>query len=962
MPPKKGAKKKVTPKKSTTTPKKAITPEVDEPANKKDSDILTKTPTREEEVKTETEEETNVETINVVRGSKEDILAFYARKYWAMDLKGAGEFDGEIVKEIFNNELCGMDKFSRLNMLETSSYLENYLWNNFSSKSSFEHVFSIVLMINEKFREGTPVFDSITESIDKFQVFFRRTISLSPPLDTTLTMHQKTNLVIFFTNVYQSLENKIVRQCALRYLSLPIWEALTLERLNIELDANPQLRRHWQHLVEMKVSSQVTGTSVAMDTTENEEPAPSSECKVTPKRGRSPPKSKKGTGKAETPKAKKPKQENSESDVDSTDATWIPGLLQYFLSVVESSTILDSNSSDDLTSNIYFLERFCEFLIDLLSQLPTRRFLNTLLDDMHVVVRCKTSALYVSSEDKGKLFQQLTDRIDSYVHFEIHDQSGRALSAQDMMAAYNSRLHKVQQVAYGNFPDTLQDVYFSSTGELGKAEKLKTCLSLLAPADLLSFANKLGYISTSYQHADENISASDFIMDVLLDKLVYRQGQSEELSKMSLIPTEKLLWDPNLVPLGSKYNGNQVLSLPKLNLQFLTMHDYLLRNFSLFRLESAYEIRQDLQDAIKRMSPRQSLNGNVSFGGWARMALPIHSLSIEEVRKPALGEVVPARVSCSVVVDISRFQGAIREEWESLRDHDVVFLVCIRNPTVEAGKTKNEFENDKKSLARGQKPKKTRDFNWVEEDIDFPQTYGVQYVRGGEIFEVRDEDDVILNDFTKPDERKSGRVGAKRRLRLNLDSAQYYADMTDGVNCYETLNLLVRRKSKENNFRAILETIRDLMNTAAVGKAVPTWLHDVFLGYGNPSAAHYRNMPGQQFEDAVAKVDDGSGVWEDADYTDTFLDANHLVESFPDAKVTFQLTPQGTPISLSQNKIPATLQAQLCAPFRLKIRRPVASASGLEAFSNQDEITAIPYRQRNMGPFPQDKRPANTIR
>ena len=38
-----------------------------------------------------------------------------------------------------------------------------------------------------------------------------------------------------------------------------------------------------------------------------------------------------------------------------------------------------------------------------------------------------------------------------------------------------------------------------------------------------------------------------------------------------------------------------MLALPKLNLQYLTFHDYLLRNFNLFRLESTYEIRQDVQ-------------------------------------------------------------------------------------------------------------------------------------------------------------------------------------------------------------------------------------------------------------------------------------------------------------------------------------------------------------------------------
>lgn len=39
--------------------------------------------------------------------------------------------------------------------------------------------------------------------------------------------------------------------------------------------------------------------------------------------------------------------------------------------------------------------------------------------------------------------------------------------------------------------------------------------------------------------------------------------------------------------------------------------------------------------------------------------------------------------------------------------------------------------------------------------------------------------------------------------------------------------MILRRKPKENNFKAVLETIRDLMNTKCV---IPDWLHDLFLG------------------------------------------------------------------------------------------------------------------------------------
>lgn len=44
---------------------------------------------------------------------------------------------------------------------------------------------------------------------------------------------------------------------------------------------------------------------------------------------------------------------------------------------------------------------------------------------------------------------------------------------------------------------------------------------------------------------------------------------------------------------------------------------------------------------------------------------------------------------------------------------------------------------------------------------------------------------------------------------------------------YESFTVIMRRKPKENNFKAVLETIRDLMQTDI---AVPDWLHDVFLG------------------------------------------------------------------------------------------------------------------------------------
>lgn len=48
---------------------------------------------------------------------------------------------------------------------------------------------------------------------------------------------------------------------------------------------------------------------------------------------------------------------------------------------------------------------------------------------------------------------------------------------------------------------------------------------------------------------------------------------------------------------------------------------------------------------------------------------------------------------------------------------------------------------------------------------------------------------------------------------------------------------------QENNFKAVLESIRDLMNEDTV---MPDWLHDIFLGYGDPAQAKYTHMPADQ--------------------------------------------------------------------------------------------------------------------
>jgi hypothetical protein len=103
-------------------------------------------------------------------------------------------------------------------------------------------------------------------------------------------------------------------------------------------------------------------------------------------------------------------------------------------------------------------------------------------------------------------------------------------------------------------------------------------------------------------------------------------------------------------------------------------------------------------------------------------------------------------VDCTVTVDISRFSGDMRAEWEGFREHDVVFLVCIENPLPDALAKLVEYENKQKASFKQRSASPDTE---EEEFFDFARTFGIKYVRGGELFELRDEANVVLNDPTR---------------------------------------------------------------------------------------------------------------------------------------------------------------------------------------------------------------------
>ena len=166
-----------------------------------------------------------------------------------------------------------------------------------------------------------------------------------------------------------------------------------------------------------------------------------------------------------------------------------------------------------------------------------------------------------------------------------------------------------------------------------------------------------------------------------------------------------------------------------------------------------------------------------------------------------------------------------------------------------------------------------------------------------------------------------------RTYRMLLDTNQYQMDLSTGnisktssapEEIYDSFNILVRRKPQANNFKAVLETIRDLMNIRCV---VPDWLHDVILGYGDPSAANY------------SKLSINRELFSSLDFFDTFLEFDHVAEAFPGFEVKCV---EGV--------------AEPVPPFKLAIDE------------DKMEVIVHPYVIPNRGPYVTDLPKRNAIR
>ncbi|KAH7313312.1 P-loop containing nucleoside triphosphate hydrolase protein [Stachybotrys elegans] len=772
-----------------------------------------------------------------------------ARKHW---LKPQGKAAKPKVKnDVLKQgiwDLLERDSFQHksLQLLESLQTLENYLWPGYTESASNYHVLLIALIANVKRREHLEIWSIFESRPAEFSSMFRRVLSML--LDPTLSTTVRTHLICFLIHAFQSLDSDIIRKECAPLVSIGIWHNLSTEQLREKhLDQAPHLKKSWR---------------AALKRYDAADDAMKAKLRF--------------------------------------DRSWLYTLLLDFLRLLHEDTAKPDQ--------VLYCERFTELIADLQSQLPTRRYVNALIRDLHLLPAMRLSPMY--NDEDNSLLRDLHSLLSHYTFFAIDDQTGIQYSRTEAYDKHCASLGKLQRVALKHFKEKLTVLALSNYGAIDKGEELASLLEPLTDEELTELTGLLD-LRTSYPGSLNIRLDRRFLLAVLLDNFARKKTFHDLAQDMSLVPMEHSLFDEGFQR-ADAYDGSHPLALPKLNLQYLSMADFLWRALILYRCESFYGIRKDVESALRRLRPETGRTGETSFSGFSKMAMPISKPAILEVVPPLVGEELPSTVRAEVSFDVRRLGDNVRKGWDSLRPDDVVFLLAVEAPPEE-------------QVSNGGGP------------IGEAAKLGVLHVRTAEVIQVTDERGRHAREG-------AANLDTKRRIQIKLDPQSYAEDAERAAagktDVYGRINLLLRRDKRENNFKPVLESIRHLVLS---DMPLPTWLHEVFLGYGDPAGANFKHLSNR-----VKKLD----------YRDTFLDWQHLVESLPgkivepDANVSGSF---GPPYLLEAVDKPEEPQDTKSSKKRRRGVEPALS-------SEVETLKVSTYKPPNTGPYPLDAPRKNTVR
>ncbi len=225
------------------------------------------------------------------------------------------------------------------------------------------------------------------------------------------------------------------------------------------------------------------------------------------------------------------------------------------------------------------------------------------------------------NDEDNALLRDLHSLLSHYTYFTVDDQTGAQLSQTEAYDRHCASLAALQRIALKHFKDKLTVLALANYASIDQRVELESLLEPLTDAEVLDLSKLLG-LRTEYPESSRVPIDRKLLIEVLLVTFERRKTFQDSARELSILPTDQSLFEPGLLRPDS-YDGTHPLALPKLNLQYLSVGDFLWRALVLYRCESFYGIRQDIENALQRLKPELRKSGETVFTGTSRMALGI---------------------------------------------------------------------------------------------------------------------------------------------------------------------------------------------------------------------------------------------------------------------------------------------------------------------------------------------------
>ena len=651
---------------------------------------------------------------------------------------------------------------------------------------------SIMMMLNEKFLQALPSWEAVTAGSFPFPAFFESVLSLVQ--DDGFSEMESIVAVSFLSNCVQSLENSIVRGQVMTVFGIGMWKWIPEERRQVELQRRPELMiKKWRHVLK--------------------------------------------------------KEEKSPGQFEAVQARFFPWVVDRVLGAlldVAHGQGDDGGDGSDGCCSRRFVEVALGLVVDVLSQLPTRRFAWTYLRRRNFLPKARLAL------STGGLPMSTISSVSDLMAVDVDNLTGEVVTIEDSMREFYATTQQVQRLLF-KYWENLKDVSFLSAKELSSRAVMAEYLGRLSDAELKELICDQLKLATS---EDSEVYGRALLEEVFAEELSLRASSKRAVEDMPVYPTEALILNPMLIP--ENKDRSMSLAVPKINVQFLSLPEYLERNFKLYLMEAGYDVRQHLVGVVRRMAPYLNDEGRVEFSGWSAMGVEVSQpAKIMDVRPADVGWNFPSRVLAEVRFTTRGMQNRIKVEWDQLREHDILLLVTFKDDT-NGLFAEPAARNDPKTAG----------------DLEFLASR-IQHIRGCEIKSICDEEGTAMNAIGEDGARMGEAKGFRRTATVEFDPVQYHQDDKCGnAGLYTSFHLIVRRNAKENNFKSVLKTIRDALidegNSVGGRRAVlPAWLSDTFLGYGDPKEStclgDANTLPKRLT----------------LDYQDTFVGELHILECFP---------------------------------------------------------------------------------